>query len=62
MKIGIYTYVDTSYVSWGKSILQIAMCTLDITQVHNHTFLERGSKPGVVTQMQWDTLNCDNHS
>ena len=39
------------------------MYTLDnITQAYNQTFLEGGSKPGIVTQMQWDTLNCDNHS
>ena len=38
------------------------MPTLDITQAHNQTFLEGRSKPGIVTQMQWDTLNCDNYS
>ena len=43
-------------------MLQTAMCTLEITQANNWTFLEGDSKPGIVTQMQWDTLNCDNHS
>ena len=38
------------------------MYTIEITQAHNLTFLGGGSKRGVVTEMQWDTLNCDNHS
>ena len=46
----------------GKVVLLTAVCTLDITQAYNQTFLEGASKPGMITEMQWGTLNCDKHS
>ena len=43
-------------------MLLTAMCSLEISQAYNQTFLEGASKPGIVTEMQRRTLNCDKHS
>ena len=51
---------QVSYVD-AKECVLTTMYILEITQARNQIFLDEGSKSGIVTQMQWGTLNCEKH-